>query len=648
MALTPAKMKRVDMIVLERDVQKVSTALGRLGVLHLVQVKPEETGVRVLRTNRSEGLNRCRALIQRLNVLCEQIGLKQLPSGQEEDHRSVQAVEADIVALESMVSPLIRRRTEIEAQSEEIQDELLRLDALGLFNVPLARVLESPFLHFAIGTARVSEVRQIAEESRNNVILLDRPGPEDRRNVIAITSKKGRFALESLLKKHNFVRADIGDLPRQTPAQVLEGLNARLEEIRSEQKRIRDSLRQIAEERGAQIAFLVRRLELEVALLEASLNFGHTNSTCLISGWLPADYVSIVSNRLLAETEGRIVINVREAEESGTTLDEVPVLMKNHPLVRPFEMLVQGFGCPRYREIEPTPIVAISFLLMFGLMFGDVGHGAVLSLVGLILWWRSRNTEIRNIGYIVAVAGIAAVVGGFLYGSVFGLENEKVLRPLLFRPMDKVMHILILPVAMGVVVISVGVLLNIVNSFRTGDYLRGFLDRFGIIGIVFYWGAVGLGVKYAVLRRGAPSIWEIAVFIIVPLVVLFLRDLVYHLLSGKSHGGEGGFVLLMHGGIDVMETLSSYLANTVSFARVGAFALAHAGLCVAIFSLEGMVRGLPAGALWSAVILVLGNALVIGLEGLIVFIQCLRLEYYEFFGKFFGGSGRKYAPFRLR
>jgi V/A-type H+-transporting ATPase subunit I len=644
MALTPAKMKRVDMVILERDVRMVTKLLGRLGVLHLVKVRTEETGARLVLVNRTDDLNRCRAQQNRLNAIREHIGLREIPFAGEEDHRPMDVVEQEVAGIETVVNPLVQLRAKIEAESERIQDELLRLEALGIFHVPLARLLESPFLHFAVGTIKGSDLSRLEDEARENILLLAQPGSEDRQNLVAVTSKKGRFALESLLRKHGLDRIEITELSSRTPAEIVQGLMKRLDEIRAEQKRISEGLRGIGAEDGSRIAALYRRIELEIALLEASMNFGHTSATCLISGWLPADYVAVVSERLLKETEGRIVINIQEAETSNTPMDEVPVLMKNHPLIRPFELLVQGFGYPRYKEIEPTIIVALSFLLMYGLMFGDVGHGAILVLGGLWFWLKGKSSQTRNIGYIVTAAGVFAILGGFLYGSVFGMEK---LRALFARPMEDVMIVLTVPVALGVVLVSLGVVLNIINRIRTGDYLHGIIDRFGVVGIVFYWGAVGLGVRYALLGHGIKT-WQVVLFIAIPLVILFFRELIFHWLSPKGEAGEGGFAGLMHGGIDVMETLSSYLANTVSFARVGAFALAHAGLCAAVFSLEEIVRELPAGPVWAVLVLVFGNALIIGLEGLVVFIQCLRLEYYEFFGKFYGGSGKRYSPFQIR
>jgi V/A-type H+-transporting ATPase subunit I len=135
--------------------------------------------------------------------------------------------------------------------------------------------------------------------------------------------------------------------------------------------------------------------------------------------------------------------------------------------------------------------------------------------------------------------------------------------------------------------------------------------------------------------------------ILAPLLLLLFRELIYVHLIHRGHESEGALVDFMSGGVDMMETITGFLANTVSFARVGAFALAHVGLCMAIFSLEKVVHQLPAGVIWGGVVIVLGNIVVILLEGMVVFVQGLRLEYYEFFSKFFEGAGKRYNPFRV-
>lgn len=643
MSLTPTRMKRVDVIMLEKDVRKATVALGRLGVLHLVEVKPEEADMPMTRRGSADDLETCKSLLARVNVLAEKLGLAELP--QADSYDAVAAIEQRVGALEERVDAVLSEQGRLDNESEEIRDTIARLRALDPLRVRLARMAESPFLHFAVGTLGASVVKRVSAEVRDSVVILERPGGGLRRGIIAITGRKGRFALNTLLEQHGFVPKDTSDAPEGEAAEALAELEQRSRAIEKERSGLKRELADIGRGAARDIAAFEHRLRLEEALIEAELNFGQTASTCLIRGWLPEDSVTPVSHRLLEATRGRMIMDVREPDEAGEAMGSVPVLMRNHPLIKPFELLVSGFGIPRYREIEPTIVVAVTFLAMYGLMFGDVGHGLLLALLGLIVRRISRESQVRDVATIMCFAAIAATLGGFLYGSVFGTA---LLPPLWMRPMRNVIHLLGLTILGGALLISTGVILNIVNRFRAGDCLGAIFSPFGIVGIVFYWGAIFLVLRSFYGGSSAPSMLQLVLLVFVPLVILFFRRPILNLLARKEQrDGTGLFSMLMEGAVEVMDTVSTYLANTVSFARVGAFALAHEGLCIAVLSLATAVGGMPGGVFWQSLALVLGTALVILLEGLIVFVQCLRLEYYEFFGKFFEGTGRKYQPFKL-
>ena len=645
MSLTPAKMKFLDMVILDRDARRVTTALGRMGVLELVKVRPEGVSDLPPLPDRSQELDHCRALANRIQAVRERIGLREAPPMPAGSAESLDAVEQGIARIESRVDPLIEQRTKIEAESERDQDELVRFELLGSVTVPLPQLLESPFLHFATGTIKPADLEKLRATVGQNMILLSGETDGERHNIVAVTSRKSQAELDAQLKQHNFVAEDVSPLAQGTPATTLDEMRKRLDQIRGDQERISRELQEIARTEAEKIASLERSAALELALVEASMNFSRTESTCRISGWLPADQVASASARLLQETEGRLFLQVRNPKETDVPSDEVPVLIKDNWFARPFQLLVTGFGFPRYREIQPTPIMALSFLLMYGLMFGDVGQGAVLAIGGFVTHKRARSPQIRDLGKIVCMAGLAATLFGFVYGSVFGKEG--LLTPLWIDPIEDVVKILIVPVIWGILMISGGILLNIINKFRCGDYFRAIVDRVGVVGIVLYWGAIGLGLRSILLGTSSHLGLLLGLFVVFPLLVLFFRELIHEKFVHKGHDSDGALLLLMTGGVEVMETLTGFLANTVSFVRIGAFALAHAGLCMAIYGVVSVVREWPAGGVLMVLVIVVGNAIIILLEGMVVFVQDLRLEYYEFFSKFFEGAGKRYNPFRV-
>jgi V/A-type H+-transporting ATPase subunit I len=192
------------------------------------------------------------------------------------------------------------------------------------------------------------------------------------------------------------------------------------------------------------------------------------------------------------------------------------------------------------------------------------------------------------------------------------------------------------------------VILNIITRLRSGDYEGGLLGRFGLVGVLFYWGSLGMAVKLAVAGGKPADWWLFAVLVVLPLVVLALHEPIYALLTRRAKLWHESALMGLFGGVlEALEAVMTYLANTFSFLRVAAFALSHVALCFTVFVLQGQVERIPAGKVWSALVFVVGTAVILGLEGLIVAIQIFRLEYYEFFTKFFSGEGKAFRPFRL-
>jgi V/A-type H+-transporting ATPase subunit I len=235
---------------------------------------------------------------------------------------------------------------------------------------------------------------------------------------------------------------------------------------------------------------------------------------------------------------------------------------------------------------------------------------------------------------------MVSIVFGFLYGSIFGIEN--VLPVLWIRPMDNIMQILIVTVIAGIVLLTIGFVTGMLNAWVARDWSRLFFDHNGLAGFLLYWSLLGLAAALFLPGFPIPYVVFVVLVAISGLVVMF-SDLLSRLAEGQRPLIESGLATYaIQVVVELFETMISFLSNTLSYVRVGAFAVAHGGLSAVIFILATMVS--PARGIGYWVVVVLGNLFIVGFEGMIVGIQTMRLEYYEFFSKFFTGGGVPYMP----
>ena len=419
----------------------------------------------------------------------------------------------------------------------------------------------------------------------------------------------------------------------------LEGLKGREHSLRRRMEildRYADGLRKETGPRLLQLYHSYRGYE---EVLKAMRLSGFSAKAIFITGWMDlGDRKRLV--KLLHEICGERFILTDERDP------EAPVRLRNMRMFKPFELIVRMMGMPANSEIDPTPLAAVTFVLVFGLMFGDVGQGLVLAMTGLILKYiakKKMQEDLGHAGAILFICGLSAAFCGILYGNLF--SSEHLIPALWIRPAENIMKLFSVTILLGAVIIVVGLCINIINAFINADYTEAFLEKRGMAILILYSAVVLMAVRYATLHR-MPVLWEISVFIIAPLLAFCLRGVLGPVLF-KAKRPHDTAEYITETVMDVVEIALSMFANTVSFIRVGAFALSHAGLSIVTYTLAGMADpGLKSAA--AIAIVVSGNIFIIGFEGMICGIQSMRLEYYEFFSKFYKGDGVGFSPFILK
>ena len=367
----------------------------------------------------------------------------------------------------------------------------------------------------------------------------------------------------------------------------------------------------------------------------------------ILVGWIPAENEEFFTRQL----DGIRSVEYSLSDGKDELKHSPPVIMKNPPFFKLYEYYVKMYGLPCYNEVDPTPLVAITYTIFFGIMFGDMGQGLIVAIVGALMWKLKK----MEIGRILIPCGISGMCFGFLYGSVFGFENA--LNPVykalfgidgkLIEVMDSgtINMIIYSSVAIGFVTIAIVMLINIYSSLRRRDFESAFFGANGVAGFVFYVSLVMGLVCQMFLGIPVMNIFYVIGLIVIPLILMFLREPLGKLVSGEKNWQPAKWgEYCVQSFFELFEMCLSYVTNTMSFLRVGAYVLVHAGMMLVVFTLAEMVGG----AVGYTLIVIIGNGLVMALEALLVAIQVLRLDYYEIFSRFYVGEGREFKPVTAR
>lgn len=538
-------------------------------------------------------------------------------------------------AAQTLIDKLEGMRQAFEAEAEEYRQELAENEEIIKQLEPLLDMDVDLGVLFGFQFIRIRFGKLPKESFKKLVTYLDDmeaffiSGLEDRDSIwgVYFVPEPYREKVDRVFASLYFERIKISGKAKGTPREARQQLMHDNFKLQEKINKAEESYRAYIAEHAADVAYYYQELSKLHQAFELRRFGAHTKRSFYLVGW--ADDRTIRQLETELESVPEVAVIEEDVEETHVS---PPTKLHNNPLFRPFEFFVKMYGLPSYNEFDPTPVVAITYILMFGIMFGDVGQGLVLALGGFLIYKLKKMDLAAIIGY----AGISSAIFGFCYGSVFGFED--VLHPWLLRPMENIMTVLIAAVALGTVVISMSMLLNIAIALKNKDFGRALFGQNGVAGLVFYWAVVAGVVLMFVKGITVFTVAYNLVFIVLPLILIFLREPLSRAIAHRKElikGSKGEFIL--ENFFELFEILLSFVTNTISFVRVGAFALNHVGMMGVVFIFSEMASG---AASW--VIIVLGNLLVMGLEGLIVGIQVLRLEYYEIFSRFYSGEGKAF------
>lgn len=618
-------MLRIRLLLVASEAADAALELARQGVYDPAQHAPDALDEKPAEAYR-EAWMEAEARVSKLVERCGTLSPLRIPPGTEAPTLE------DLEELNAWLRTVWDACLSAHAGESRIAEELRHLDALQetldklrRLDVDLARLLRpNSLLAVNIGSLPAANVRRVGEalsmthsilypfDTVNDLVYAVIAGPRERRaEVTGLLAQAGWRELP--VPQELCVHPDAAETCLVAERQRIEASAA------AECKRV-DSLR-------GEFASGLEEARLRVALGRplaeaASLGVRGRGGLASLSGWIPARRAGELRAALDARFHGQYWLHL-EPPRADEAL-HVPSLLRYPRWLKSFVPLVRNYGIPRYGEFDPTLLFAVTYLLLFGAMFGDAGHGLVIGMLALAL-----RRKLGGAAWIGVAAGVSSIGFGLAYGSVFGYED--ILQPLWLSPLHDPMRMLTVAILFGVGFIAATLLASIHNRLGAGRVGAALFDADGLAGLAFYAGAV------ATLLA---SVGIVEIGLAAPLTAATGLVLVAFHKWRETHAGWGERLLVA--AIETLETAINLFANTLSFMRVAAFSLNHVALALAVFAIA---NGLEGAGHWLAI--GLGNAFIIVLEGGIVAIQALRLMYFEGFSRFFSGDGKAFAPLRL-
>lgn len=556
------------------------------------------------------------------------VKLEYVPFDGEGDH--LEEATAYLDGLTERLSQLSARREELQQAVEHNRASAYQLEHIQGLTENLEELRSMHYARFRYGYLPREVYNSFADSINAREDTFFFATCVEAKNVYAVyfTTRDRQEEVDALFTSLHFVRIRLDAQVSETAETALSRLDREAREAEAGLAEIQRQLEEIRTQDREPFLRYTAWLRYRWECHELRRYAAQSRETFYLTGWVPEDALDMFLKNVEANEDLSCV-----SDSAADVPLTPPTKLKSSVLSRIFRPFLEMYGLPNYNELDPSLFMAITYTLFFGIMFGDLGQGLALAAIGLFLWKKKGMW----LGGIITCCGCAGAMFGCFYNSVFGFEGVLPWEGFAILEGNHVMLLLVASMALGVGMLLFVMVLNIRNGVRQKNYEKILFGPNGVAGIVFYGGILiaGLATAAGGVNLFVPA--YVLPVLVLPLALMLLKEPLSELLNGHkdwyriSWGG-----LLSTGFFELFETMLSYLTNTLSFMRVGAYAITHVGLM--------MVIQMLAGSNLNPVVIVLGNLFVMGFEGLLVGIQVLRLEFYELFGRFYDDGGEAYRP----
>ncbi len=633
------KMSMVNITGPRDDIDRMSDQYLSHYDIHLENTLKELSDIRTLKPYTSP--DPYKPLSQRIDDLLQLSPTEQNAAAIEPRSLDFDYIKRLVEQVEHDVKTEQEKLQEVNQEITQLTTDFNKYEPFEKIDYPLDDILIMKKVKFRFGRFTLLNYHKYKKYIENMVPAIFIPSKKVDGYVYGayFTSAQDRQRVDALFFSLNWKRLYLPE-EKGTFVEILSRFSEKMEELKKEQKQLETTLRQAVQpiskellEAKARLAQLSKAFGVRRYAAITRNEFAKKETRYLLIGWMAeTDAAQLVEQM---KDDPNVTIYLEDYNDGNNI--EPPTKLKNNFFTKPFRMITKMYGTPNYEEFDPTPLVALTYSLMFGAMFGDVGHGLLLMILGILGYIKKNLSGAK----MFVPVGISSMIFGFLYGSIFGLED--VLPAIWLKPSEAMTSvpffgtlnsIFIVSVCFGMFLILLTMTMNVYMRLKEGEKLEAIFDRNGVMGLIFY-GLLVITLVLYMTGHAIPAFSLVLLVMLIALACIGFKEKIIHLITkSKEKSSDGIVIQLITVFFEAFETLLSFISNTISFVRVGAFAISHGVMMGIVLMFAHLEGGHP-----NWLVFILGNLFVTGFEGLVVFIQVLRLEFYELFSHFFKGDG---------
>ena len=633
------KMSMVNITGPRDDIDRMSDQYLSHYDIHLENTLKELSDIRTLKPYTSP--DPYKPLSQRIDDLLQLSPTEQNAAAIEPRSLDFDYIKRLVEQVEHDVKTEQEKLQKVNQEITQLTTDFNKYEPFEKIDYPLDDILIMKKVKFRFGRFTLLNYHKYKKYIENMVPAIFIPSKEVDGYVYGayFTSAQDRQRVDALFFSLNWKRLYLPE-EKGTFVEILSRFSEKMEELKKEQKQLETTLRQAVQpiskellEAKARLAQLSKAFGVRRYAAITRNEFAKKETRYLLIGWMAETDAAQLVDQMKDDPNVTIYL---EDYNDGNNI-EPPTKLKNNFFTKPFRMITKMYGTPNYEEFDPTPLVALTYSLMFGAMFGDVGHGLLLMILGILGYIKKNLSGAK----MFVPVGISSMIFGFLYGSIFGLED--VLPAIWLKPSEAMTSvpffgtlnsIFIVSVCFGMFLILLTMTMNVYMRLKEGEKLEAIFDRNGVMGLIFY-GLLVITLVLYMTGHAIPAFSLVLLVMLIALACIGFKEKIIHLITkSKEKSSDGIVIQLITVFFEAFETLLSFISNTISFVRVGAFAISHGVMMGIVLMFAHLEGGHP-----NWLVFILGNLFVTGFEGLVVFIQVLRLEFYELFSHFFKGDG---------